>query len=98
MNSQVGFDLSFGHKLCWSECIYLSLRRGGAHALNALFIHLPHLSAEEQEENGRLDAKTTPLPLTHSYGGPGAGEVLALKHKSRILRQWSNPLSGSRKS
>ena len=25
-------------------------------------------------------------------------EVLALKHESRILGQWSNPVSGSRKS
>ena len=25
-------------------------------------------------------------------------EVLALKHKSRILRQWADPVSGSRKS
>ena len=25
-------------------------------------------------------------------------EVLALKHESRILVQWSNPVSGSRKS
>ena len=30
--------------------------------------------------------------------GTFSPEVLALKHKSRILGQWSNPVSGSRKS
>ena len=32
------------------------------------------------------------------YIAPGGAEVLALKHESRILGQWSKPVSGSRKS
>ena len=33
-----------------------------------------------------------------TLGRPFKAEVLALKHKSRILGQWSNPVSGLRKS
>ena len=36
-------------------------------------------------------------PLVHGQTVPDA-EVLALKHRSRILGQWSKPVSGSRKS
>ena len=38
-------------------------------------------------------------PLSHKTRRPSfQPEILALKHESRILGQWSNPVSGSRKS
>ena len=40
-----------------------------------------------------------PPPQIHPFlGGRKEGEVHTLKHESRILRQWSNSVSGSRKS
>ena len=41
-----------------------------------------------------MEGKIDPVNIAHGR----SAEVLALKHESRILRQLSNPVSGSRKS
>ena len=41
-----------------------------------------------------MEGKIDPVNIAHGR----SAEVLALKHESRILGQWSNPVSGPRNS